>query len=92
MERSTQGVVQGAKLSDNAGTALTEIDRVSRRLAELIEEITVDDLIKLDSGSAQTLMRNVDKDKLAIALQKLAEGRVAMLADDENSLMIAPSV
>lgn len=30
MERSTQGVVEGAKLSDNAGTALSEIDRVSR--------------------------------------------------------------
>lgn len=40
MERSTQGVVEGAKLSDNAGTALTEIDSVSRRLAELIEQIS----------------------------------------------------
>jgi twitching motility protein PilJ len=33
-------VVEGAKLSDNAGTALSEIDRVSRRVAELIEEIS----------------------------------------------------
>ncbi|MDD2924843.1 methyl-accepting chemotaxis protein [Rhodoferax sp.] len=41
MERSTQGVVEGAKLSDNAGTALSEIDQVSRRLAELIEQISV---------------------------------------------------
>jgi twitching motility protein PilJ len=40
MERSTQGVVQGAKLSDTAGTALTEIDAVSRKLAELIEQIS----------------------------------------------------
>ena len=40
MERSTQGVVEGAKLSDNAGTALSEIDRVSRRLADLIEQIS----------------------------------------------------
>jgi twitching motility protein PilJ len=40
MERSTQGVVEGAKLSDNAGTALTEIDQVSRRLADLIEQIS----------------------------------------------------
>ncbi len=40
MERSTQGVVEGAKLSDNAGTALTEIDAVSRRLADLIEQIS----------------------------------------------------
>ena len=40
MERSTQGVVEGARLSDSAGTALSEIDRVSRRLAELIESIS----------------------------------------------------
>jgi len=40
MERSTQGVVEGARLSDNAGTALGEIDRVSRQLAELIEDIS----------------------------------------------------
>jgi len=40
MERSTQGVVEGAQLSDRAGTALSEIDRVSRRLAELIEQIS----------------------------------------------------
>lgn len=40
MERSTLGVVEGARLSDSAGTALTEIDSVSRKLAELIEQIS----------------------------------------------------
>jgi len=40
MERSTQKVVEGAKLSDAAGAALNDIDRVSRRLAELIQEIS----------------------------------------------------
>uniref|UniRef100_UPI00259224BD FliG C-terminal domain-containing protein n=1 Tax=uncultured Methylobacterium sp. TaxID=157278 RepID=UPI00259224BD len=30
---------------------------------------TFDDLVKLDAGSAQTLMRHVDKDKLGIALK-----------------------
>ncbi|WP_144729872.1 methyl-accepting chemotaxis protein [Extensimonas perlucida] len=40
MERSTQGVVEGARLSDSAGTALAEIDQVTRRLAELIEQIS----------------------------------------------------
>ena len=39
MEKSTQGVVEGARLSDSAGTALSEIDRVSRELAELIQRI-----------------------------------------------------
>ncbi len=40
MERSTEGVVAGARLSDSAGAALTEIDQVSRRLAQLIEQIS----------------------------------------------------
>ncbi|MEY4882304.1 MAG: hypothetical protein RIS34_158 [Pseudomonadota bacterium] len=52
MERSTQGVVEGAKLSDNAGTALTEIDQVSRRLAELIEQIST-------SASREAALANV---------------------------------
>jgi twitching motility protein PilJ len=40
MERSTQGVVESTRLSDAAGNALTDIDRVTRRLAELIEQIS----------------------------------------------------
>ena len=40
MERSTRGVVDGAKLSDAAGQALGEISEVSRRLATLIESVT----------------------------------------------------
>ncbi len=40
MERSTVGVVEGAKLSDAAGQALTDIQRVSRELAELIGRIS----------------------------------------------------
>jgi twitching motility protein PilJ len=40
MEKSTQGVVEGAKLSDAAGAALSEIRRVSNRLADLIQDIS----------------------------------------------------
>ncbi len=40
MEKSTQGVVEGARLSDAAGAALIDISRVSNRLAELIQEIS----------------------------------------------------
>ncbi len=39
MEASTRGVVEGARLSDNAGDALTEIDQLSRQVAELVEQI-----------------------------------------------------
>lgn len=40
MEKSTRGVVEGAKLSDAAGAALAEIRRVSNQLANLIQEIS----------------------------------------------------
>lgn len=40
MEQSTQGVVEGAKLSDAAGQALSEIERVTRSLADLIDTIS----------------------------------------------------
>ena len=40
MEKSTVGVVEGTKLSDAAGQALSEIQKVSRDLADLIAKIT----------------------------------------------------
>lgn len=40
MEKSTQGVVEGARLSDAAGAALLEIRRVSNQLADLIQGIS----------------------------------------------------
>ena len=40
MEKSTQGVVEGAKLSDAAGQALSEIDFVTKNLAQLIQTIS----------------------------------------------------
>jgi twitching motility protein PilJ len=51
MERSTQGVVEGAKLSDTAGTALSEIDAVSRKLADLIEQISQSASREADSAN-----------------------------------------
>lgn len=41
MEKSTAGVVEGAKLSDAAGASLADIRRVSNELAELIRDISV---------------------------------------------------
>ncbi|RCX09236.1 methyl-accepting chemotaxis protein [Extensimonas vulgaris] len=57
MERSTQGVVEGARLSDSAGAALAEIDRVTRRLAELIEQIS-------SSTSREAVMANEAADSI----------------------------
>jgi len=60
MEKSTQGVVEGAKLSDAAGQALTEIGGVSRELAQLIEGIaqTTQAQAKAAGGVAVS-MRNI---------------------------------
>src|SRR5215469_15577408 len=54
---------------------ITALEDENRESAERIKALmfTFDDLIKLDSASAQTLMRNVDKDKLAIALKSANE-------------------
>ena len=51
MERSTQGVVEGARLSDAAGAALADIDRVTRELAELIERISAETSQEAESAN-----------------------------------------
>jgi flagellar motor switch protein FliG len=50
---------------------ITSLEEQNRESAERIKQLmfTFDDLVKLDAGSAQTLMRHVDKDKLGIALK-----------------------
>src|SRR5271170_1256071 len=54
---------------------LTALEEDNRESAERIKTLmfTFDDLIKLDPGSAQTLMRHIEKDKLAVALKGAAE-------------------
>jgi flagellar motor switch protein FliG len=54
---------------------LTALEEDNRESAERIKTLmfTFDDLIKLDTGSAQTLMRHIDKDKLGIALKGAGE-------------------
>jgi flagellar motor switch protein FliG len=50
---------------------ITSLEEQDREAAERIKTLmfTFDDLVKLDVASAQTLMRHIDKDKLAIALK-----------------------
>ena len=57
MEKSTQGVVEGARLSDNAGTALAEIDQVSRQLADLITRISQQ--AQTEAASANQVADNI---------------------------------
>ena len=50
MERSTEGVVEGAKLSDTAGQSLANIGRISRQLTELIEAISRNTAVQAKSA------------------------------------------
>jgi flagellar motor switch protein FliG len=54
---------------------MTSLEDDNRESAERIKALmfTFDDLVRLDTGSAQTLMRHIDKDKLAIALKGASE-------------------
>jgi flagellar motor switch protein FliG len=54
---------------------LTALEEDNRESAERIKTLmfTFDDLTKLDAGSAQTLMRHVEKDKLGVALKGATE-------------------
>src|SRR5207253_11467627 len=50
---------------------MTALEDENRDSAERIKTLmfTFDDLVRLDSASAQTLMRHIDKDQLAVALK-----------------------
>jgi flagellar motor switch protein FliG len=50
---------------------MTQLEESNREAAERIKTLmfTFDDLVRLDTGSAQTLMRHVDKNKLGVALK-----------------------
>jgi flagellar motor switch protein FliG len=54
---------------------MTSLEEANRESAERIKNLmfTFDDLVKLDNGSAQTLMRHIDKDKLGVALKGASE-------------------
>jgi flagellar motor switch protein FliG len=79
---------------------MTALEEQNRDSAERIKTLmfTFDDLTRLDAGSAQTLMRHIDKDKLAVALKGATEtirqfflsnmsSRAAkMLTDDMDAL------
>jgi twitching motility protein PilJ len=69
MEKSTTGVVEGAKLSDAAGQALTEIDSVTKNLADLIQKISSD--TQTQAVSANKVARNM-QDILEINRQTTA--------------------
>ena len=66
---------------------ITALEEENRESAERIKSLmfTFDDLIKLDTGSAQTLMRHVDKEKLGVALKGANEDVRAFFMSNMSS-------
>ena len=65
MEKSTAGVVAGAKRAEDAGNALDEIERVSNQIASLVQSIS--DAARQQSGRASEVSGNMS------AIQKTTE-------------------
>jgi len=66
---------------------ITALEEENRESAERIKSLmfTFDDLVKLDTGSAQTLMRHVDKEKLGVALKGANEDVRAFFMSNMSS-------
>jgi len=82
MEKSTLGVVEGAKLSDVAGQSLREIEQVSNELAALINSISTSTQVQTDMASEVASVMN---DILQITVQttegtRLTASSIAQLA------------
>jgi len=87
MEESTRGVVEGAKLSDAAGQALSEIGEVSQNLAELIENISDATRQQADSatgvaGKMQDILRVTEQTTAGTQKTATAVGELAGLATE----------
>lgn len=60
MEQSTQGVVEGARLSDEAGQSMREIEQMTHELADLISSISVSTQVQTDMAQeVAATMKNI---------------------------------
>ncbi len=84
MEQSTRGVVDGAKLSDAAGQALSEIGDVSRNLADLIQNISTS---TQNQANSATQVARLMQDILQVTEQTTAgTQRTAQAVDELTAL------
>ncbi|MQR01340.1 methyl-accepting chemotaxis protein [Glaciimonas soli] len=90
MEKSTAGVVEGAKLSDAAGASLSEIRSVSNRLAELIQSISSATEQQATSANGvatniQNILAVTDKTREGTRQTALSIRELSKLAEDLKS-------
>lgn len=88
MEKSAQGVVNGARLSDIASQSLKEIESVSEELANLISSISVSTQVQTDIARevARSMTEILNITKKTTADTKLTNASVAELANLASEL------
>ena len=86
MEQSTRGVVEGARLSDAAGQALSEIGQVSRNLADLIQSIST---ATQNQANSATQVADLMQDILRVTEQTTAGTQRTAQAVDELTALAA---
>ncbi len=93
MEKSTAGVVEGAKLSDAAGQALTEIDSVTKTLASLIQKISHDTQSQATSANqvAQNMQEILEINRQTTSGTKQTAHSIQELAEVANDLKTSVS-
>ncbi|MEO1619017.1 MAG: HAMP domain-containing methyl-accepting chemotaxis protein [Planctomycetota bacterium] len=83
MEESTREVVEGSQLATQAGATLSEIDRVSTQLAELIQDVST--ATEGQSGAARQIAGTMgsisETTNLAARRSQTAADRVGQLAE-----------
>jgi len=91
MEKSTQSVVDGARLSDEAGRALSEIERVTLELAELIQGIAVSSQQQSEAAGAvgDKMRRVLELTDHARAGTKQTAGSVGHLTELAQQLKVS---
>jgi methyl-accepting chemotaxis protein len=82
MEQGTKGVLEGAKMADEAGDALREIVKVVKRTAEVIKEISI--AAKQQASAAEGVVDSMEN--IALVTKQSAGGSKAT-ADSANKLM-----
>ena len=87
MERCTLGMVQGTRLSDKAGAALSEIDRISRELANLIQEISASALEEAEqanttAGNIQEIFAGTEQTERSARNSAVLVGELSRIAEE----------
>jgi twitching motility protein PilJ len=90
MEKSTQGVVDGAQLSNAAGQALREIEKSTRELADLVNSISVSTQVQTDmasevAGFMNDILKITEQTSHSTQLTNTSVAQLESLASDLNS-------